>query len=144
MCQSRLHSGVWPNEAMANVFGAQLYDIGEPWGATSDGNKRVLNQTVCETCLHLRKCSQCHQPKAEDDYSTPQWGNGARRICKSCADGKGISRKRRGFWTCGNTFCKAVKPHEEFSKCQLGTPAWCSPSPSPSQSRMSLDCARCA
>ena len=37
---------------MANVFGAQLYDIGEPWGATSDGNKRVLNQTVCETCLH--------------------------------------------------------------------------------------------
>ena len=33
------------------MFGAQLYDIGEPWGS-SDGNKRALNTTVCNTCLH--------------------------------------------------------------------------------------------
>ena len=43
--------GVWPNDAMPNVFGAQLYDIGEPFGS-SDGNKRVLNTTTCDECEH--------------------------------------------------------------------------------------------
>lgn len=36
---------------MPNVFGAQLYDIGEPF-AKSDGNKRVLNTTICDKCQH--------------------------------------------------------------------------------------------
>jgi hypothetical protein len=43
--------GVWPNPAMPFTFGAQLYDIGEPFGK-SDGNKRVLNTTVCPECPH--------------------------------------------------------------------------------------------
>lgn len=36
---------------MPFVFGAQLYDLGEPFGK-SDGNKRVLNTTVCPDCEH--------------------------------------------------------------------------------------------
>ena len=32
--------GHWDNEALPNTFGAQLYDLGDPWGhaGTGDGN----------------------------------------------------------------------------------------------------------
>lgn len=38
--------GVWPNPAMPNSFGAQVYDIGDPWSNVGDGNRRSGNLSV--------------------------------------------------------------------------------------------------
>ena len=37
--------GVWPNPRMPNTFGAQLYDLGDPWSNAGDGNRPVINQS---------------------------------------------------------------------------------------------------
>ena len=41
--------GAWNNHALPNTFGAQLYDLGEPWANVDDGNKRNAfgNGTSC-------------------------------------------------------------------------------------------------
>lgn len=38
--------GHWPNPAMPNTFGAQVYDLGDPWSEAGDGNRRLENQTT--------------------------------------------------------------------------------------------------
>lgn len=43
--------GIWDNPALPSTFGAQLYDLADPWGhsGTGDGDKRNghrLNQTA--------------------------------------------------------------------------------------------------
>lgn len=40
--------GQWNNPAMPNTFGAQLYDLGDPWAPAGEGNRRVMNQTACD------------------------------------------------------------------------------------------------
>ena len=44
--------GRWDNPALPNTFGAQAYDLGDPWASAGDGNKRVMNTTACNagTC----------------------------------------------------------------------------------------------
>ena len=37
--------GRWPNPAMPNTFGAQLYDLGDPWSSAGDGNRPIINQS---------------------------------------------------------------------------------------------------
>eukprot|EP00039_Didymoeca_costata_P002481 m.60480 g.60480 ORF g.60480 m.60480 type:complete len:832 (+) comp11324_c0_seq1:88-2583(+) len=44
--------GRWTdNPFMPNTFGAQAYDIGDPWSNCGDGNQRVMNETACEMGL---------------------------------------------------------------------------------------------
>ena len=38
--------GKWDNPAMPNTFGAQVYDLGDPWANAGDGNRRVTNQST--------------------------------------------------------------------------------------------------
>ena len=50
--------GRWDNEALPNTFGAQLYDLGDPWGhaGTGDGNELTAagNETRC--CADYQNC----------------------------------------------------------------------------------------
>jgi hypothetical protein len=50
--------GHWDNEALPNTFGAQLYDLGDPWGhaGTGDGNELTAagNETRC--CAEYQNC----------------------------------------------------------------------------------------
>ena len=47
--------GFWPNPAMPNVFGAQVYDLGDTWANANDGNAYVLNQSTGEKTDFLRR-----------------------------------------------------------------------------------------
>ena len=38
--------GQWDNPALPNTFGAQVYDLGDPWAQAGDGNQLVLNATT--------------------------------------------------------------------------------------------------
>ena len=41
--------GRWTdNPSMPNTFGAQVYDIGDPWAHAGEGNGRVMNASTCE------------------------------------------------------------------------------------------------
>jgi sialate O-acetylesterase len=35
--------GYWDNPVMPNTFGAQVYDLGDPWSEAGDGNQRVID-----------------------------------------------------------------------------------------------------
>ena len=50
--------GQWDNAALPNTFGAQLYDLADPWGnsGTTDGNRLnpAGNETAC--CIDFQDC----------------------------------------------------------------------------------------
>jgi hypothetical protein len=53
--------GSWPNPSMPNVFGAQVYDLGDPWAVLGDGNQRMTNKTTGEV-LQPETVACCFPP----------------------------------------------------------------------------------
>eukprot|EP00041_Stephanoeca_diplocostata_P026687 m.723398 g.723398 ORF g.723398 m.723398 type:complete len:865 (+) comp23021_c0_seq4:58-2652(+) len=82
--------GRWTdNPFLPNTFGAQVYDLGDPWAHTGDGNRRVMNETACDlgTCRptlddHGRQILNCCWlgPKGCPDPSNPS------NFLKPCVD----------------------------------------------------------
>ena len=63
--------GVWPNPAMPGTFGAQVYDLGDPWAAANDGNVPVMNMTTGKPSQPERLAC-CFPPMAwEKSTGTP-------------------------------------------------------------------------
>ena len=58
--------GHWPNPAMPNVFGAQVYDLGDPWANVSGAFARCPSHTrppshhLLHTLTHVHLHSRIH------------------------------------------------------------------------------------
>jgi sialate O-acetylesterase len=68
--------GRWDNPALPNSFGAQVYDLGDPWAQVGDGNPRKLDPATGKV-VGLRCCGD-----------KGHWGN-----CSSPANGGACSDK---------------------------------------------------
>ena len=79
--------GSWNNPVMPNTFGAQVYDLGDPWSQVGDGNPRKLDQTTGKT-IGLRCCGWSVNAQAVPPYAFPYWGN-----CSGTANGGACSDK---------------------------------------------------
>jgi sialate O-acetylesterase len=63
--------GVWPNPAMPNTFGAQVYDLGDPWAAAGDGNVPFMNTSTGKPS-EPERLNCCFPPMAwENSTGTP-------------------------------------------------------------------------
>ena len=63
--------GSWPNPSMPHSFGAQVYDLGDPWSHLGDGNPRMTNQTTGNVVEpEVLKCCFAPQPNASG-HTTP-------------------------------------------------------------------------
>ncbi|CAK0871817.1 unnamed protein product [Prorocentrum cordatum] len=73
--------GVWPNPALPYTFGAQAYDLEEPWSMVGDGNKQEDGELLC--CFDGPDCGHSPQhPPCPDklncslpDISTGRYGD---------------------------------------------------------------------
>ena len=60
--------GRWDNPVLPNSFGAQVYDLGDPWAEAGDGNTRVLDPTTGKPVVPAQtKC--CIPPNAKFNIS---------------------------------------------------------------------------
>ena len=65
--------GRWNNPALPNTFGAQLYDVSEPWANVGDGDKPNGNGTGYLKC--------CYVPPGADAKDICPTGKGAKKRC---------------------------------------------------------------
>ena len=91
--------GVWPNKLMPHVFGAQLYDIGEPM-ATSDGNKRVLNKTACDAGTCAAALNAQGQQQLDCCWKGTDWKDGNCTIAPSASNPGGTKKPCTDVWNC--------------------------------------------
>ena len=81
--------GYWNNPAMPNTFGAQVYDLGDPWAKLGDGNTRAVNKTTGLPLVPPQtKC--CIAPNAKfnitGDPGCPDKNATDPAMQKACAD----------------------------------------------------------
>jgi len=82
--------GSWPNPAMPHSFGAQVYDLGDPWSHLGDGNPRMTNQTTGNVVVpEVLKCCFSPQPNASGQTTPNGCPNSTSKdpsMHKSCPD----------------------------------------------------------
>ena len=63
--------GTWDNPVMPNTFGAQVYDLGDPWANVGDGNRRKCDPQPCTPTSKILGLSCC----GSDAPEAHPWGN---------------------------------------------------------------------
>ena len=63
--------GTSDNPVMPNTFGAQVYDLGDPWANVGDGNRRKCDPQPCTPTSKILGLSCC----GSDAPEAHPWGN---------------------------------------------------------------------